>query len=88
MSNAIKAIKSGWGLMKMIRVGLGLFIVLSAIQEGWLGGMLFGGFFLTMALFTDGGCCIGGMCAPATSRNTESKKSIQDIDYEEVVIKK
>jgi len=88
MTKAMNAIKSGWGLMKMIRVGLGLFIVLSAIQEGWLGGMLFGGFFLTMALFTDGGCCVGGMCAPAAKRNTESNQSTQDIDYEEVVIKK
>jgi hypothetical protein len=87
MTKALNALQSGWGLMKMIRVGLGLFIVLSAIQEGWIGGMLFGGFFLTMALFTDGGCCIGGVCTPAT-RKPESNKSIQDIDYEEVVIKK
>ena len=78
----IKRLKSGWTLLKWIRVGLGGLILLSSAGSGHIAGMVAGGLFTLFALFTDGVCCAGGGCYTPVSRNISS--STENIDYEEL----
>ena len=76
-------IRSGWTTLKFIRLILGLLILVSSVAEGHLGGIVLGGLFTLIALFTDGVCCAGGSCYNPASQNN-SPKNINDIEYEEL----
>lgn len=76
-------IRSGWTLLKWIRVSLGGLILYSSLAEGQTGGIFFGAFFLLFGLLTDGVCCAGNACYPV-SRPTNGKTDIENTDYEEL----
>lgn len=81
--NLIKRLKSGWTLLKFIRVGLGGLILYSSIQSGHVAGIILGGLFTLISLFTDGLCCAGaGSCYSPVNKNISSTPEI--IDYEEL----
>ena len=75
-------VKSGWTLLKFIRLTLGLLVLGSSVMENNIPGMVLGGLFTLIALLTDGVCCAGGACyAPGTkNKNTNP----ENIDYEEL----
>lgn len=70
--NLIYRMKSGWTLLKFIRVGLGSLILYSSIESGQLAGILLGGLFILLSLFTDGVCCAGGSCPTTIRKNNSS----------------
>lgn len=78
----VHRLKSGWTLLKFIRVVLGVLILSSSVAEQHIPGMILGGLFLLIALFTDGVCCMAGNCyapvKPADINETET------IEYEEL----
>ena len=80
--NLIKKLKSGWTLLKFIRVGLGSLILYSSIQNGHVAGIIAGGLFTIISLFTDGVCCAGSACYTPNKKNNSSTPST--IEYEEL----
>ena len=81
--NLIKKLKSGWTLLKFIRVGLGSLILYSSIQSGHVAGIIAGGLFTIISLFTDGICCAAtGSCYNPGGKNISSTS--EKIEYEEL----
>lgn len=81
----LERIKSGWTMLKFIKVGLGSLILYSSIQSGNAGGIVLGGLFTLVSLLTDGVCGFVGTCYTPVNRN---KSSNETIDYEELGVKK
>ena len=80
--SSIKRLKNGWTLLKFIRVGLGSLILYSSIQSGHIAGMILGGLFTIISLFTDGVCCAGDSCYNPRTKNISSTH--ERIEYEEL----
>jgi len=79
----IKRLKSGWTPLKFIRVGLGSLILYSSIQNGHVAGIIAGGLFTIISMFTDGICCAAnGSCYNPGTKNISSTN--EKIDYEEL----
>ena len=80
--NLIGRLKSGWTPLKFIRVGLGGLILYSSVESGNVPGMIVGGLFTLLFLFTDGVCCAGGSCNTPLKKNNSS--TIKNTEYEEL----
>lgn len=80
--NLVYRLKSGWTALKFVRVGLGGLILYSSIESGQLSGIILGGLFTVISLFTDGVCCAGGGCYATVKENDSS--TIETIEYEEL----
>ncbi|MGZ8510696.1 MAG: hypothetical protein ACXWWA_09985 [Chitinophagaceae bacterium] len=79
----IKRLKSGWTLVKFIRIGLGSLILYSSIQSGHIAGIIAGSLFTLVSLLTDGVCCTAaGSCNNPGNKNTSSTH--KKIEYEEL----
>jgi len=79
--NLLSRLKSGWTLLKMIRVGLGGLILYSSVQSGHAAGIVLGGFLTAVSLFMDGACCAAGQCyLPAEPKSIKDKNT----GYEEL----
>jgi len=76
-----KILLSNWNLIRVLRLGIGIAILVQAIVEKdvlfAIAGLLFSG----MAVFNIG-CCGAGGCNVLNSKTSEIEK---DITYEEVV---
>lgn len=72
---------SPWSFMRLLRLGLGLYVGVQAIQfQDWLAGLV-SIFFLYQAI-TNTGCCGASGCAvPTTSSKTEDTK---EVTFEEI----
>lgn len=84
--NTIKQrVLTGWTFTRALYVVMGtVVIVQSAINQQWF-GVLFGGYFAAMGLFSFGcaaGRCFSGSCN--TEPQQKSKTQIQDVVFEEV----
>jgi hypothetical protein len=80
--NAIKQrLLSGWHFMRILRLGLGIWILVMAIQAKDIAFGLFSAFFIYIAL-AGVGCCGANGCYVPESKAAENEAN--DIDYEEV----
>jgi len=70
-----------WNVMRVIRLGLGVIIIVQAVMVKDITLGLMGIFFASMPLFNIGCCGVGG-CDMPVNKNEETKK---EISYEEVV---
>ncbi len=80
--NLIYRLKNGWTALKFVRVGLGSLILYSSIESGQISGIIIGGLFTIISLFTDGVCCAADSCNTAVKKNNSSSPST--IEYEEL----
>ncbi len=83
--NSIKQrLLTNWHLMRIMRMAIGIWLLVVAIQtHDWAVG-LFSGFFLYQAL-TDTGCCGSRACyAPDNKTITKTKEITSEIEYEEI----
>jgi hypothetical protein len=78
----INRLKSGWTVLKIIRVALGGLILSSSIGSGEITGIILGAAFTIFALFTDGICCAAGSCYTPVKKNNTS--ITENIEYEEL----
>ena len=79
----IHRLKSGWTALKFVRVGLGGLILYSSIESGQLAGILLGGLYTIISLFTEGVCFAGGSCyTPSIKKN--NSPTYEKIEYEEL----
>jgi len=87
--NSIEAIKqtllSQWNLMRVIRLGAGIFLAIQAVQmHDAIAGFISA--ILLFQAFTNTGCCgVSGCAVPAATRNSDT---VQEVEYEEVKEKK
>lgn len=87
--NLIHRVRSGWTLLKFVRVGLGAWILTASLASGQVSGILLGSIFTLVSLFTDGVCCAGACgtgygaaCDAGTNQKPVSKK--EEYEYEEL----
>jgi len=72
---------TGWGFTRWLRLGLGVFIAIQAIQtHDTLSGFI-AAFFLFQAA-TNTGCCGAGGCAVLMTKNNQDKT--EETVFEEV----
>jgi len=72
---------SGWHFMRVIRLGLGIWILVMAIQTRDIATGLFSAFFIYTAL-AGVGCCGVGDCYVPESKAAGNEAN--DVEYEEV----
>jgi hypothetical protein len=82
-------ILTGWTLQRLVFLGLGLYLLISALlAQQWLGTIL-GGYFASMGLFGFG--CAAGACGAPRSRNQVQSEPVNpeqlDIQFEEIKAK-
>ena len=73
---------TNWHFMRWLRLVLGGFIAVQAIQNHDLIPGLIGAFFLYQAI-TNTGCCGANGCAVTPAKKTEHTK-VKDIEFEEI----
>ena len=74
----------GWHFMRLIRLSLGVFIAIQAIQTYDALSGLIAAFFLFQTI-TDTGCCgVNSYVAPLGKNNPDK---IEDVEFEELKIK-
>lgn len=78
----IERLKSGWTILKFIRVALGILILYSSVSTGDVAGIILGSAFSLFSLLTDGVCCAGGSCYTPINKNNSTKS--ETIEYEEL----
>jgi hypothetical protein len=77
----LQTLLTGWNFMRFVRLGVGIFIGVQAIQyRDVLSGLIASVFLLQAA--TNIGCC--GISGCATNNNFNTKNTTQDVEFEEV----
>lgn len=77
----LQSLLTGWNFMRFLRLGVGIFIGVQAIQyHDVLSGLIASVFLLQAA--TNTGCCGASGCA--TNNNYNTKNNIQEVEFEEV----
>lgn len=80
--NLTGGLLTGWHFMRWLRLALGLFIAVQAVQmHDGLAGMI--AVFLLFQVVTNTGCCGAQGCAVPMNNNKPVK--IDEVDFEEVV---
>jgi hypothetical protein len=70
-----------WNFMRILRLGLGIYIAVQAVETQSMISAIFSVFLLFQA-FTNTGCCGSNCCAvPIKKSNTDT---IEEIEHEEV----
>ena len=81
MNALYRRLFAGWNLMRIIRLGLGLWVLVMSIQSRDTTMGLFSAFFVVTAIFGVG-CCGASGCYVAPGKT--ALKGTDDIDYEEI----
>lgn len=83
LRNRYPRLLTGWGVMRLIRLGLGIYMSVTFLMGApWHFGLLGGILLVTSVLNV--GCCGGGACAPRT--NADAPPADGDtVRYEEVL---
>lgn len=85
----IERLTKGWTFGRVLYVALGAFVVAQSImQQQWL-GVLLGGYFASMGLFSFGcaaGGCFGGaqQVRGGNAASPQNSQAMQDVDFEEI----
>ncbi|HWS59723.1 MAG TPA: hypothetical protein VN182_02205 [Flavobacterium sp.] len=72
---------SNWDFMRFLRLGLGIYIAIQAIETQSILSGIFSGFFIFQAV-TNTGCCGSNNCAVPIKKNNSDK--MEEVEYEEV----
>lgn len=72
---------TGWNFMRFIRLGVGVFIAIQAVQYHDVLSGFIASVFLLQAL-TNTGCC--GSTGCSTNTNYSTKNKLEDVEFEEV----
>lgn len=70
-----------WNLMRILRLGLGIYVSIQAVETQSTISMIFAVFLLFQA-FSNTGCCGSNGCAVPVKKNNSNKT--EEIEYEEV----
>ena len=75
---------TNWDFMRALRLGLGIYIAIQAVQTQSILSGVIAGFFLFQAL-TNTGCCGSKACAIPMKK--KSSEPIQEIEFQEIKTK-
>ena len=70
-----------WNFMRILRLGLGIYIAIQAVETHSILSGIFAGFFIFQAV-TNTGCCGSNGCAVPIKKNNSDKS--EEIEYEEI----
>lgn len=74
---------SPWDAIRLFRLGIGVWIIVIAIQtRDWISGLL--GVFFTYQAITNTGCCGSGGCYVPQPKDGNKNTVAADADYEEI----
>ena len=73
----------GWNFMRWLRLGIGVYALVAAVQQQELILGIAGVFQTAMAVFGFG-CCAGGYCAPMPGKNSRTTTTGTSIQFEEI----
>lgn len=74
---------TGWDMMRIIRLGIGIMLLVMGIQTKDMLTGSFALFFLYQAV-TGTGCCGSGGCYTPPPRRSATKVDVSTTDYEEI----
>ncbi|NDP28907.1 MAG: hypothetical protein GZ087_16025 [Flavobacterium sp.] len=70
-----------WNFMRILRLGLGIYIAVQAVETQSILSGIFAAFFIFQAV-TNTGCCGSNGCAiPTKKSNTDT---VEEVEYEEI----
>jgi hypothetical protein len=72
---------SDWNFMRILRLGLGIYISVQAVETQSMISMIFAVFLLFQAI-TNTGCCGSNGCSVSIKKNNSDKT--EKIEYDEV----
>jgi hypothetical protein len=72
---------TGWNFMRLLRLGLGIYIAIQAVQTLSILSGVIAIFFLFQAL-TNTGCCGSNGCEVPVKKN--SSDTIEEVEFEEI----
>jgi hypothetical protein len=72
---------SGWDFMRIIRLGLGIYIAIQAVETLSIISGVFAAFFLLQAI-TNTGCCGTSNCSVPIKKDDSDKT--EEVEYEEI----
>lgn len=81
----LERLRSGWTGLKVLRVILGGLILYSSLTEGHVAGIVLGGLFILISLFTNGVCC--GTAGCSLPVKNDRSHSPEKTTYEELADK-
>jgi hypothetical protein len=70
-----------WNFMRILRLGVGIYIAVQAVETKSIVSGIFASFFLFQAI-TNTGCCGSNGCAVPIKKKNSDK--IEEVEYEEV----
>ena len=76
-------ILKNWNIMRLLRLAIGVWAIISAIQTGHEALGLLGAVVLAMAILNIGCCGVNG-CVPRSAQNKKPPKNPGEIEYEEI----
>ena len=82
--NTIKQrLLTNWHIMRILRLGIGIWLLIAGItMKDWAAGF-FSIFFLYQAV-TDTGCCGASGCSPGINRTANKTTDLAETEYEEI----
>lgn len=72
---------SNWHFMRILRLGLGIYIAFQAVETRSILSGVIAGFFIFQAI-TNTGCCGSNGCAIPIKKN--NSKTTEEVEYEEI----
>lgn len=76
----IATLVSNWNFMRILRLGIGIYIAVQAIQNHDIFAGIIASFFILQAI-TNSGCCGSGGCA---TNKDSANSSTENIEFEEI----
>lgn len=81
----MQTLLSNWNFFRVLRAALGVFILVQGVVTRDTFSIIIGSLFAGLAVFNIG-CCGAGGCNTMLNKKS-TKSSIENIEYEEVLIK-
>lgn len=72
---------TNWNLMRVVRLGLGLWLLVMSVQAKDVAMVFFSAFFVITAIGGIGCCGVNGCAAPG---NNKGAQPLTEIEYEEI----
>ena len=72
---------TNWNFMRILRLGLGIYIAVQAVENQSILSGIFAAFFILQAV-TNTGCCGSSGCAVPIKKSNSNQ--IEEVEYEEV----
>jgi hypothetical protein len=76
-----ETILQNWNFMRLLRLGLGIYIAVQAVETLSIFSGVVAAFFIFQAI-TNTGCCGSNGCAVPTKKNSSDKT--EEVEFEEI----